>query len=71
MTDPLMGDYAGATDLLGQALEQFRALGNRLGEAGALWCLGGVRRLTGDYAGAADLLGEALERFRALGSRLG
>ncbi|MER7878384.1 tetratricopeptide repeat protein, partial [Streptomyces solisilvae] len=67
----LMGDYAGATDLLEQALEQFRALDNRLGEAGALWCLGGVRRLTGDYGGAADLLGEALEQFRALGSRLG
>ncbi|GAA0673794.1 hypothetical protein GCM10009548_49240 [Streptomyces malaysiensis subsp. malaysiensis] len=46
-----MGDYRGAADLLGQALERFRALGSRLGEANVLRDLGAVWRLRGTTVG--------------------
>ncbi|MFD8379515.1 tetratricopeptide repeat protein [Streptomyces sp. NPDC059679] len=66
----LTGDNAGAAELAEQALDLFRALGDRSGEANALWDLGRVR-LGGDYAGAAELFEQALDVFRALGDRLG
>jgi DNA-binding SARP family transcriptional activator len=68
---PQIGDYPGARDVLTLALELYRALGDRLGEAGALTDLGRVRVLTGDYPGAGDFLTRALELYRALGNRLG
>ncbi|KUL64747.1 hypothetical protein ADL28_08650 [Streptomyces violaceusniger] len=67
----MTGDYAGAVKLLGQALELYRTLGDRLGEANALQNLGQVRQMTGDYAGAEELAGQALELYRTLGNRHG
>ncbi|MFI8991512.1 tetratricopeptide repeat protein, partial [Streptomyces antimycoticus] len=67
----LTGDFAGAGELAGQALELYRALGDRHGEAYALRDLGRVRDLTGDFAGAGELVGQALELYRALGDRHG
>ena len=61
----------GPRDAQTRALEIYRALGNRHGEANALTDLGRVRRLTGDYAGADDAHTQALELYRALGHRLG
>jgi tetratricopeptide (TPR) repeat protein/transcriptional regulator with XRE-family HTH domain len=53
------------------AVQAARHLGDRLGEAGALYELGAVRRLTGDYPGAAGALGAALGICRDLGDRRG
>ena len=65
----LTGDPTGAGDALNRALEIFRAIGNRHGEAGALAELGVVRRVNGDIEGAGDALNRALEIFRATGHR--
>ncbi|MFE2184542.1 tetratricopeptide repeat protein [Streptomyces sp. NPDC059455] len=67
----LTGDYAGAGEVAGQALELCRTLGKRLGEADALHDLGRVRKLTGDYAGATELAGQALELYRTHDGRHG
>src|SRR5262249_4242110 len=45
-------DYLGAAQDLEQALGIYRDLGNRLGQANALYSLGITRRRTGDYPGA-------------------
>ena len=49
----LTGDYPGAVRDLEEALDIYRDLGDRLGQANALTNLGKVRRLTGDYPAAA------------------
>jgi tetratricopeptide (TPR) repeat protein len=54
-----------------QALDLFRQLGDRLGQAWALDELGLVQQLTGDYATAGLSLRQALELHRDLGSRHG
>jgi tetratricopeptide (TPR) repeat protein len=53
------------------AVQSARRLGDRLGEASALNCLGIVRQLTGDYQGAAEDLEQALTLSRESGNRLG
>ena len=40
----ITGDYPGATSVLEQALGIFHSLGDQLGEANALFCLGEVQR---------------------------
>ena len=67
----LTGDYPGATDAQSRALEIFRQIGDRPGEANALHELGRVLTLTGDIAGAQDAQTRALEIFREIGDRLG
>lgn len=65
------GDYLGATEILEQALNIFRDLGDRLGESSALGILGDVRRLAGDYSGATNALDQALKISRTIGDRHG
>ena len=64
-------DYPGAGEAHAQALEIYRALGHRLGEANSLHGLGRVRYLSGDYPAAHSTLTRALEIYRVLGHRLG
>ena len=64
------GDLPGAARNLEEALGLYRDLGDRLGPAGALNCLGGVRRLTGDLPGAARAQEEALGIIRDIGNRV-
>jgi len=47
------------------ALEIYRAIGNRRGEAVALTSLGGLRMRTGDYPAALDALTTAAETYQA------
>jgi tetratricopeptide (TPR) repeat protein len=54
-----------------EALELWRQLGDRLGQAWALGDLGMVHQETGEYPAAAACLEEALELHRDLGSRHG
>jgi tetratricopeptide (TPR) repeat protein len=67
----LIGDFAGAEDLLRQALDVYRAIDHRLGKANAVYELGSVGWYTGDYSTADDLLRQALRLYGALGHRLG
>ncbi len=53
------------------ALDLYRSLGDRPGEASVLLCLGAVRVSAGDYADAAAQFAEALRIYRELGSRPG
>ena len=65
------GDYPAATASLTQALQLFRDLGDRRGQAWTLDGLGVVQQLTGDYPAAVASLTRALELFRDLGDRHG
>ena len=56
---------------LEQALDIYRDLGDRLGQADALRYLGVVRSATGDYPAAAQALEQALDIYRDIGDRLG
>ncbi len=67
----LTGDYPAAAADQRQALDLFRRLGDRLGQARTLDELGLVQLLTGDYPAAAASVAEAIELFRDLGSRHG
>ncbi|HYX60050.1 MAG TPA: tetratricopeptide repeat protein, partial [Streptosporangiaceae bacterium] len=67
----LTGDYAAALAHEREALELWRQLGDRLGQAWALDELGRVHQETGKYSAAAACLEEALELHRDLGSRHG
>jgi tetratricopeptide (TPR) repeat protein/transcriptional regulator with XRE-family HTH domain len=67
----LDGPWADAITRHTTAVEAAEHLGDRLGQAGALNDLGGVRGVTGDYVGAAGDLEEALGIYRDLGDRLG
>ena len=67
----LTGDYPAAAQALEQALDIYRDLGDRLGQANALSDLGVVRRMTGDYPAAAQALEQALGIYRDLGDRGG
>ncbi len=53
------------------AVQAARHLGDRPGEANALYELGAVQELTGDYPGATQMLEAALGICRDLGDRLG
>jgi tetratricopeptide (TPR) repeat protein/transcriptional regulator with XRE-family HTH domain len=63
-------NYPAATASLGQAIELYRELGSRLGEANALVVFGIVQRLT-DYPAAAASLTRALDLYRELRNQLG
>jgi tetratricopeptide (TPR) repeat protein len=67
----LTGDLTGADAALGQALEIYRATGDRHGEADALTELGRARGMAGDLAGGVDAFSRALEIYRATGDRHG
>ena len=54
-----------------QALAIYRDLGDRLGQANALFDLGAVRWLTGDHRAGVRDLEQALGIYRDLGDRLG
>ncbi len=62
----VIGDYPGAAQVQAQALEIYRKIGNRLGEANVMAGLGRVRYLTGDYPGAGDAQAAALEIYRQM-----
>ena len=63
--------HTAATANLASALDLYRGLGHRLGEAVTLGDIGILQRLTGDYPAAATSLRQSLELNRDLGSRLG
>jgi DNA-binding SARP family transcriptional activator len=65
------GPWAGAITRHATALRAAQHLGDRSGQANALYSLADVRRLTGDIPGAARDLEEALDIHRDLGDRLG
>ena len=54
-----------------QALELYRDLGDRVGQATALTGIGVLRSITGDYPAAAAALRQGLELYRGLGHRRG
>ena len=56
MVQQLTGDYPAAAASLTQALQLFRDLGDRRGQAWALNHLGVVQQLTGDYPAATASL---------------
>jgi tetratricopeptide (TPR) repeat protein len=66
-----MGDHETATTLHGQALDLYRRVGDRLGQAWAHAGLGLVQMATGDYPAAASSLGLSLRTHLDLGSRHG
>ncbi len=61
------GDHEGARHLLEEALDRFRALGDRALEARALAELGGIAIVEGDYEHGAQLLEETIPLFREAG----
>ena len=63
------GDYSTSAANLGDALDLYRSLGHRLGEAETLSNLGVLQRSTGDYTAAQATSRQALEIFRDLGDR--
>jgi tetratricopeptide (TPR) repeat protein len=69
------GQYPGVGQALQAALDIYRDLGDRLGQANALHGLGVVAERTGErtgqYPAAAGALEEALGIYRDLGDRLG
>jgi tetratricopeptide (TPR) repeat protein len=54
-----------------QALDLFRAVGDRLGEANTLKAIGDVQRFKDENEAALESYRQALDLFRAVGSRLG
>jgi len=67
----LTGDLPGAEEALTRAWENYREIGDRLGEANALATLGVVRLSTGDVSGAEEALTRAREIYRETGQRNG
>jgi tetratricopeptide (TPR) repeat protein len=65
------GPWTQALELHATAAAAARHLGDRLGEANALYDLGVMRCLADDYPGATQVLEQALSIYRDLGSRLG
>jgi tetratricopeptide (TPR) repeat protein len=61
------GDPRTAESLLQESLRQARALGERRGEAWALWALGATRMFGGDLGGARIHLEESLRVFEEVG----
>jgi predicted ATPase/DNA-binding SARP family transcriptional activator len=54
-----------------EALEIYRSLGSRMGEAWLVWALGCNAHFTGDNRQAVNELGHAIELFRELGDPFG
>jgi tetratricopeptide (TPR) repeat protein len=64
-------DRDAALKSYGEALQLFRAVGARLGEANVLQAIGDVQNFRDDRDAALKSYGEALQLFRAVGARLG
>jgi predicted ATPase/class 3 adenylate cyclase len=64
-------DQADATEVLGRALDLFRQVGDRAGEARALNSLGSASRTVGSTARARDLLEQSLRIRVELGDQAG
>jgi tetratricopeptide (TPR) repeat protein len=60
-----------ALDMLRQALDLFRTVGDRLGEANTLQAIGDVQRFRDENDAALESYQAALGLFRTVGSRLG
>jgi predicted ATPase/DNA-binding SARP family transcriptional activator len=54
-----------------EALEIYRSLGSRMGEAWLVWALGCNRHFAGDNRRAVSELGQSIELFRELGDAFG
>lgn len=54
-----------------EALEIYRSVGSRMGEAWLVWALGCNAHFAGDNQGAIDELGQSVEMFRELGEPFG
>ncbi|MEV4195466.1 ATP-binding protein, partial [Streptomyces toxytricini] len=67
----LEGPWHEGMSLLGAGISAARRLGDRRGEANALWGLGWMHRVTGDYAAAVERAEQALSLYRSLEERLG
>jgi tetratricopeptide (TPR) repeat protein len=67
----LVGDHQGAAEPQTRALEIFRQIGDRPGEALARYELGRIRILAGDLSGAQDAQTQALEILQQIGNRPG
>ncbi|MEV8063869.1 tetratricopeptide repeat protein [Streptomyces antimycoticus] len=67
----MTGDLAGAAELLGEALELYRTLGARLGEANALRDLGVVLTKARDFTAATDLLAQSRKLYEEVGDLQG
>jgi tetratricopeptide (TPR) repeat protein len=67
----MLGDRAVARALFADSLARFETIGDKRGEALALWSLGDLANQEGDCAIARAHLEEAAARFRALGDRAG
>ena len=65
------GEADRAHKLLREALDLFRAVGSRLGEANTLKAIGDVQRFRDEYDQALESYAAALDLFRAVGDRLG
>ena len=65
------GPWADAVTRHTSAVQAARQLGDRLGQANALYEVGAVRQMTGDASAAAQDLEQALDIYRDLGDRLG
>ena len=65
------GEASRALEMLDEALELFRAVGSRLGEANTLRVIGDVQSFLKENEGALESYGDALDLFRAVGDRLG
>ena len=65
------GDYVRAGSLLGEAMAQYRHLGNTFGVARCVMALGNVAVERGDYPRAQALLEESVALFRELDDRRG
>jgi len=65
------GHYAEAQAFFEQALQLYRAIGDRRGECGAVLNFGIVTFEQGDYGGARPHFAQALSLYRAIGDRRG
>jgi tetratricopeptide (TPR) repeat protein len=65
------GDYVRAASLFGEAMAQYRRLGDRFGVARCVNALGTVAAERGDYPRAQALLEESVALFRELDDRRG
>ncbi len=67
----LLTDYESARARYESALEVYREIGDRLGEANCIWALGQVDRMLSRNESARARYESALEAYREIGDRLG
>ena len=64
-------EWNAALQSYNQALDLFRQVGSRLGEAGTIYAIGEVARISGDYAQAQHHYHIALTTYESIEARLG